>query len=187
MERLAVSEIIKKIKAEELFEAVAEDYSFTLKIDEYVPYVCGAVHDGHQFRKELWENCIHTEYERWFEEDPCTKEFVKTQPIVIAGCDSRFEYDLNRDPDNAVFDEAWGKQLWKEPLSPSEKKQSLEKHTAFYSVVYALISKLEEKFGTIVVYDMHSYNWRRWDREVPVINLGTSNICLLYTSDAADE
>ena len=176
MERLAVSEIIKKIKAEELFEAVVEDYSFTLKIDEYVPYACGAVHDGHQFRKELWENCIHTEYERWFEEDPCTKEFVKIHPIIIAGCDSRFEYDLNRDPDNAVFDEAWGKQLWKEPLSSSEKKQSLEKHTAFYSVVYALISKLEEKFGTIVVYDMHSYNWRRWDREVPVVNLGTSNI-----------
>ncbi len=176
MERLAVSEILKKIKAEELFEAVADDYSFTLKIDEYVPYVCGAVHDGHQFRKELWENCIHTEYERWFEEDPCTKEFVKTHPIVIAGCDSRFEYDLNRDPDNAIFDLAWGKQLWKEPLSSSEKKQSLEKHTAFYTVVHALISKLEEKHGTIVVYDMHSYNWHRWDREVPVINLGTSNI-----------
>ena len=23
---------------------------------------------------------------------------------------------------------------------------------------------------------MHSYNWQRWDREVPVINLGTTNI-----------
>ena len=27
-----------------------------------------------------------------------------------------------------------------------------------------------------MVYDIHSYNWRRWDREVPVINLGTHNI-----------
>lgn len=176
MQKLSISEIIKKIKAEETFETVSDDYSFTIKIDEYVPYVCGAVHNGHQFRKELWDNCLHTEYERWFEEDPCTKKFVKTHPIVMAGCDSRFEYDLNRDPDNAVFDEAWGKQLWKEPLSPSEKKQSLEKHTAFYSVVKALISKLEKKFGAVVVYDIHSYNWRRWDREVPVINLGTSNI-----------
>ncbi|GEQ86389.1 hypothetical protein ULMS_18970 [Patiriisocius marinistellae] len=26
------------------------------------------------------------------------------------------------------------------------------------------------------MYDMHSYNWKRWNREVPVINLGTSNI-----------
>lgn len=23
---------------------------------------------------------------------------------------------------------------------------------------------------------MHSYNWKRWDREVPVINLGTANV-----------
>ena len=28
--------------------------------------------------------------------------------------------------------------------------------------------KLEEKFGVVVVYDMHSYNWQRWDQEVLV-------------------
>jgi hypothetical protein len=176
MERLSVSEIIKRIETEALFEVVAEDYSFTVKIDAYVPYVCGAVHDGHQFRKELWDNCLHTEYDRWFEEDPCTKEFVKTHPIVIAGCDSRFEYDLNRDPDKAIFDTAWGKQLWKTPLSVEQHNKSMAKHDNFYKVVHALVKKLEEKFGVLVVYDMHSYNWRRWDREVPVINLGTSNI-----------
>ena len=101
---------------------------------------------------------------------------MKSHPIVIAGCDSRFEYDLNRDPDNAIYEDAWGKKLWREPLSDEMKAKSLAKHNTFYSVVHALIAKLEQKFGTIVVYDMHSYNWRRWDREVPVINLGTSNI-----------
>ncbi|PKA84210.1 N-formylglutamate amidohydrolase [Ulvibacter sp. MAR_2010_11] len=176
MQRLSVSEILRKIEAENCFEAVVEDYSFTLKIDSYVPYVCGAVHDGHQFRKELWDNCLHTEYDRWFEEDPCTKEFVKTHPIVIAGCDSRFEYDLNRDPENAIYEDAWGKKLWKEPLTYTERKISMDKHRAFYQVVNKLVAKLEEKFGVVVVYDMHSYNWRRWDREVPVINLGTANI-----------
>ncbi|MAZ73746.1 MAG: hypothetical protein CMC70_11445 [Flavobacteriaceae bacterium] len=176
MIRLPISEIITKILAEETFEAVAEDYSFTLKIETYVPYVCGAVHDGHQFRKELWDNCLHSQYERWFEEDPSTKAFVQAQPIVIAGCDSRFEYDLNRAPEQAIYEDAWGKKLWKTPLDPAEIKKSLDKHAAFYEVVHALIQKLEEKFGTVVVYDMHSYNWRRWDREVPVINLGTSNI-----------
>ena len=176
IERLPVEEIIERIKREETFEAVTEGYSFTVKIEEYVPYACGAVHDGHHFRKELWEPCLHTTYERWFEEDPFTKEFVKSHPIVIAGCDSRFEYDLNRDPDNAIYDDAWGKKLWKEPLSEEMKQRSLAKHKAFYEVVHTLISKLEEKFGTIVVYDMHSYNWRRWGREVPVVNIGTSNI-----------
>jgi hypothetical protein len=173
---LSVDEIIQKIEAEEIFEAVSNEYSFTIKIDAYVPYACGAVHDGHQFRKELWQNCIHTEYERWFEEDPETKEMVKTHPIVIAGMDSRFEYDLNRAPDNAIYEDAWGKQLWYQPLAKEMVAKSLQKHTDFYKVVGALIGKLEEKFGVCIVYDMHSYNWKRWDREVPTWNLGTSNV-----------
>ena len=176
MQRLSIPEIISKIEAEDCFHAVSDDYSFTLKIERYVPYVCGAVHDGHQFRQTLWDNCLHSEYDRWYEEDPETKNMVMSHPIVIAGCDSRFEYDLNRNPENAVFDTAWGKQLWKNPLPESEKVKSLEKHSNFYKVVNALISKLEEKFGTCIVYDMHSYNWQRWDREVPTWNLGTSNI-----------
>ena len=176
MERLSVNEIIKRINDESRFHAIAEDYSFTLKIEEYVPYVCGAIHDGHQFRKELWDNCLHSEYDRWYEEDPETKNMVISMPILIAGCDSRFEYDLNRPPEEAVFETAWGKQLWKSPLPKDQHERSLEKHKNFYKVTQALIKKIEDKFGICVVYDMHSYNWQRWDREVPTWNLGTSNI-----------
>ncbi|MFK7782914.1 N-formylglutamate amidohydrolase [Psychroserpens sp.] len=176
MERLSVEAIISKINNEDCFHAISEDYSFTLKIDRYVHYVCGAVHDGHQFRKELWENCLHTEYERWYEEDPETKNMITSHPIVIAGCDSRFEYDLNRTPEDAVFETAWGKQLWKQPLPEDQKQKSQNKHANFYKIVHALIAKLEAKFGVCIVYDMHSYNWKRWDREVPTWNLGTSNV-----------
>lgn len=176
MQRLSIPEIISKIEAEETFHAISEDYSFTLKIEKYVPYACAAVHDGHQFRKELWDKCLHTAYERWYEEDPETKNMVISHPILIAGRDSRFEYDLNRTPEEAVFETAWGKQLWRQPLAEREKAESLQKHTNFYKVVHALISKLEEKFNACIVYDMHSYNWKRWDREVPTWNLGTSNI-----------
>ncbi|WP_452225933.1 N-formylglutamate amidohydrolase [Lacinutrix cladophorae] len=176
MQKLTIAQIISKIQAEECFHAVASDYSFTLKIESYVHYACAAVHDGHQFRKELWNNCLHTAYERWYEEDPETKNMVQTHPIVIAGMDSRFEYDLNRTPETAIYTDAWGKQLWKNPLPKAMKTKSLDKHTNFYKVVHALIQKLEEKFGLCVVYDMHSYNWKRWDREVPTWNLGTSNL-----------
>lgn len=176
MERLSIKSIISKIEAGETFHAVSEDYSLTLKIDEYVHYACAAVHDGHQFRKDLWDNCLHTEYDRWYEEDPETKNMVISHPILITSCNSRFEYDLNRTPEEAVFETAWGKQLWKQPLPEAEKFKSLQKHSNFYKIVDALISKLEEKFGVCVVYDMHSYNWQRWDREVPTWNLGTSNI-----------
>ncbi|MEO0902633.1 MAG: N-formylglutamate amidohydrolase, partial [Bacteroidota bacterium] len=176
MHRLSIEEIIKRIGEGQCFEAVSSDYSFTVKIDNYVPFICGAVHDGHQFRPSLWNNCKHTEYERWYEEDPCTMQMVQSFPIILAGRDSRFEYDLNREPERAVYEDAWGKELWKQPLPEEEKNLSLQKHSNFYKVTHALCQKLESDFQKVVVFDMHSYNWKRWDREVPVWNLGTSNI-----------
>jgi N-formylglutamate amidohydrolase len=176
MEKLSIESIINKIKQQQIFHAVADDYSFTIKIDEYVPYICAAIHDGHQFRKELWDNCLHTEYDRWYEEDPETKNMIASHPIVISGCDSRFEYDLNRAPEDAVFVTAWGKQLWKTSLPEAQKQKSLAKHEAFYKVVHTLVKTIETKHKVAIVYDMHSYNWKRWDREVPTWNLGTSNV-----------
>ncbi|TCI92747.1 N-formylglutamate amidohydrolase [Tenacibaculum sp. M341] len=176
MNKFSIEEIIKKIASEETFEAVSSDYSFTIKIESYVPYVCAAVHDGSQFRRELWTNCLHTAYERWYEEDPKTKAMIQSHPIVIAGLDSRFEYDLNRAPETAIYSDAWGKQLWKQPLSEVMRTKSLAKHKNFYKVVKSLLSKIEEKFSVAIVYDMHSYNWQRWDRVVPTWNLGTKNV-----------
>jgi len=176
MERLTIEQILQNIHAGTPFEAVSEDYSFTLKIEEYAHYVCGAVHDGHHFRKDLWENCCHSEYERWYEEDPSTAEMVRNHPIVLAGCDSRFEYDLNREPEIAIYEDAWGKRLWKEPLADGERNKSMKKHNNFYRVVGALIEKLESLHPQCVVYDMHSYNWQRWNREVPTWNIGTDNV-----------
>ena len=176
IQKLTVEQIIQRIENEQCFEAVTADYSFVIKIDSYSHYVCGAVHDGHQFRKELWDICTHSAYERWYEDDPATREMVRSHPIVIAGLDSRFEYDLNRAPEEAIYEDAWGKNLWKEPLTEAMKKISLRKHDDFYRVVNALIRKIEDRYGVCLVYDMHSYNWKRWDRVVPTWNLGTSNV-----------
>ena len=52
-----------------------------------------------------------------------TKNMVISHPIVIAGLDSRFEYDLNRAPETAIYEDAWGKQLWHSPL-PAAKPDS---------------------------------------------------------------
>lgn len=176
MQRLTIDEILEKIRSKVPFEAVANDYSFTIKIESYVHYVCAAVHDGHHFRKELWDNCLHSAYERWYEDDPATKAMIDSQPIVIAGCDSRFEYDLNRAPEVAIYEDAWGKELWKKPLTEEAKLKSLAKHNSFYTVVRALLLKLESLHDQCIVYDLHSYNWKRWPRIVPTWNLGTQNI-----------
>ncbi|MEX0275578.1 MAG: hypothetical protein AB3N16_14490 [Flavobacteriaceae bacterium] len=90
MRRLSIRKIVSKIGKGEAFEAVSDAYTLHIKIEAYVPYICAAVHDGHQFRKSLWDNCLHTEYERWYEEDPCTLEMVRHHPITISGLDSRF-------------------------------------------------------------------------------------------------
>ena len=45
-----------------------------------------------------------------------------------------------------------------------------------YMVSISKIETVEKKFGCCVVYDLHSFNWKRWDRKVPTWNLGTANI-----------
>jgi len=187
MNKLSIRQILNKIDNEETFHAVADDYSFSIKIDDYVPYVCAAVHDGHNFDKGLWSKCLHTEYDRWYEEDPSTGTMISLLPITIIAHDSRFEYDLNRDPKDAIYDSAWGKKLWKTPLTEEEKQRALEKHENFYKVVLQLIVKLEELFDTTVFYDLHSYNYKRWDRKVPVFNLGTSNVDQVKYKIAIDQ
>lgn len=176
MQKLKISEIIRLIEAEETFEVEAIDKSFSLKINRYVPFVCTAIHDGGALRSELKPKIALDDYERWYEEDPHTGSFIDSMPITLIGKDSRFEYDLNRGPDSCIYEEAWGKKVWKKPLSPKEKQTSLKKHQNFYKVVKALITKINERYGNCVVYDIHSYNYQRWDRPVPLFNIGCEKI-----------
>ncbi|NNF02082.1 MAG: flavohemoglobin expression-modulating QEGLA motif protein [Bacteroidia bacterium] len=173
---LSANEIIAMIKDQKIFEATAIDDSFRIKINRYVPYCCAAIHDGGNIRESLRNNIRLDDYERWYEEDPHTGKFIDSMPITITGQDSRFEYDLNRAPEDAIYEEAWGKKVWKKPLTSKERQLSLKKHEAFYKVIDALIQKLEELFDSCVVYDIHSYNYQRWDRVVPLFNVGTENI-----------
>jgi uncharacterized protein (TIGR02421 family) len=176
MKRLGIKEIIQLIEAEKHFEATAEDGSFSIKINRYVPYCCTAIHDGNHLRADLKTKINHDAYSRWYEEDPFTGDFISSMPITLVGKDSRYEYDLNRSPEECILENAWGKEVWKRKLSPKERQKSLDKHSNYYKVTHALITKLEELFGGCVVYDMHSYNHQRWDRKVPLFNIGAERI-----------
>lgn len=176
MHKLSCEEIIARIAAGETFEAESTDGGFRISIKEYVPYVCTAIHDGHRFRDELKLKSLLSDFDRWYEEDPYTGAFISSMPITLIGLDSRFEYDLNRSTETCIYDVAWGNKVWKKGLTKAEKQRSLRKHEAFYRVTHALISAIEERFGACVVYDVHSYNWQRWDREVPVFNIGAERV-----------
>ena len=144
MRKLKINDIIKRIERQETFEAVAFDNSFNIKINRYVPYCCTSIHDGSNLREQLKNKISLDEFQRWFEEDPHTGAFIDAMPITISGLDSRFEYDLNRRPEDCIYEEAWGIKVWKRPLTPTERQASKQKHANFYKVVHAIVSKLEE-------------------------------------------
>lgn len=169
---MSIEEIISKIESEECFECSSEGMGFFIRIESYVPWLATAIHDGSGFRDELQDISLISRSQRWYEEDPCTGDMVSEAPIFLKGLDSRFEYDLNRAPENAVYDTAWGEKCWKEPLSKEQKSISLQKHSNYYRVLGALLRKLESKFERVVLHDMHSYNWKRHNRIVPEFNLG---------------
>jgi uncharacterized protein (TIGR02421 family) len=173
---LKTSEIIKLIENGERFEAITEDYGLEINLQKYVPFVCTAIHNGSNIREELQDKILVDDFERWYEEDPLTADFIHSMPITLIANDSRFEYDLNRPPDECIYEKAWGKKIWKKPLSQGEKNKSLRKHKNYYKILSALISKLEQLYESCIVYDIHSYNYKRWERETPLFNIGTENI-----------
>ena len=83
LETLTVKEIIKKINAQETFEAVSFEKSLHIKIRDYVPFLCAAVHAGNHLRINLRDKIIHNDYERWYEEDPHTDTFISSMPLTI--------------------------------------------------------------------------------------------------------
>jgi hypothetical protein len=174
---LSEEAIINKIKKRETFTATIDGGGFTLKIEKYEPALCAAIHNGGNLRKELSDNCLLSQAERYYEEDPYTGTFIEQQAITLIGNDSRYEYDLNRNTDESVYETAWGKEVWKTPLTNEQIATSKAKHAQFYRVVSAIVEALAEDFGQCIVYDNHSYNYRRHERtDLPVLNLGTTSV-----------
>jgi len=179
MQTLPESKILSLIRLGEHFEAEIDDGGFIINIDEYIPCICVAIHNGHRLRAELADKCALSSGERLYEEDPYTGDFISFMPITLIAKDSRYEYDLNRRPEDCVYDFAWGKQVWTEPLTDDERLDSEGKHAAFYRVLLALGRYLKKRFGGYVVYDIHSYNHERFGGDsAPTFNLGTEQINL---------
>lgn len=174
---LSCADIVARIKRRQTFSATADGGGFSIKINNYEPTFSAAIHNGHNLRQDLMANCLLSQAERYYEEDPYTATFIDKQPITLVGHDSRYEYDLNRPTEECVYKTAWGKDVWRTSLSSDAIDRSKEKHRQFYEVVSALTEVLLEDFGQCLVYDLHSYNFKRHQRlDLPVFNLGTSTM-----------
>jgi len=151
------------------------------------PLVATAIHNGHQVRKEAAEIMALSEKSRLREEDPFTGEWTTVGDTRIIGLNSRFEVDLNRPREKAVYitpEDAWGLQVWKTKPSPEIVAASLAEYDAFYAEVRRIFNGLEQQFGRFVVFDLHTYNHRREgpggppaDPETnPEVNIGTGTM-----------
>jgi N-formylglutamate deformylase len=151
------------------------------------PVVAVAVHHGHELRPEVaaLHRLSHAERER--EEDPYTGVFTRLADTRVVVHRSRFEVDLNRPPDGAVYgspDDAWGLNLWREPPGDALVEASRAIHRAFYATLHEELSDVAARHGVFVVYDLHSYNHRRDGAEAPPappdenpdVNLGTGSL-----------
>ncbi|QDU93618.1 N-formylglutamate amidohydrolase [Lignipirellula cremea] len=150
------------------------------------PLVATAIHDGGLIRPQLLERIALDEAQRLREEDPCTGEWTAAASNQVIVHRSRFETDLNRPREKAVYQtpaDAWNLEVWREPPAPEMIEESLALYDAFYRDLGDLLTEIVDQNGQAVVLDLHSYNHCRLGadqpadpRENPDINLGTGSM-----------
>ncbi len=151
------------------------------------PLVAVAVHAGHAVRDELADHFSLDEPGRLREEDPFTDIWTEIAPTRVVDRRSRFEVDLNRPRENAVYRrpaDAWGLNVWKGELPEAAFAKSLANYDAFYAQMHALLKEVEREHGRFFVFDLHNYNHRRNrpdgppadEAENPQVNIGTGTM-----------
>ncbi|QBG35415.1 flavohemoglobin expression-modulating QEGLA motif protein [Litorilituus sediminis] len=174
---LSDEECIQLIKKRKCFHAEVNGGSFIVKIDEYTPLICAAIHNGQRLRAELSKLFLLSKQEKYHEEAPYTDELLSSFPIQLIANDSRFEYDLNRAKAlSTYFKRANQKQIWQKSLTPKQRLISHQKHESFYKVLEAIVSVIEKQFGNAIVFDIHSYNYKQRDENTPTFNIGSEQI-----------
>lgn len=147
------------------------------------PIVAAAVHAGHDVRPDAEGFMAAAEHLRRKEEDPCTGEWTRIAPNRIVVRTSRFEVDLNRPPERAVYRtpaEAWGITVWRQEPSREFVQRSLALHEAFYRQLDGYLEGLCRRYGTVVVLDLHAFCRRKRasgdDGGKPDFDIGTRTL-----------
>ena len=164
----------------------ADEQPFSSITGQCGPIVAAAIHDGHWLRPEVRRWLRIDEATRLREEDPFTAEWTVVGDVRIVVHRSRFEVDLNRPRRAAVYRQpadAWGLDVW-DPETPSAvHDRSLERYDRFYADLQRVLHQLVERFGHVVILDLHSYNHRREDAGAPAdpeanpdVNIGTGSM-----------
>ncbi len=153
------------------------------------PLLAAAIHHGHDVRPEVAARLAVSDAVRLREEDPATGAFTGVAPVRVVVHRSRFEVDLNRPRDAAVYlrpHDAWGLSVWDGDRPPPADlvARSLDLYDRWYRRLTAALDDLVARHGAFVVFDVHSYNHRRDGPDAPPadpaanpeVNVGTGSL-----------
>ncbi len=151
------------------------------------PIVATAIHDGNDLRPEVAATMKLDSAGRLREEDPFTGQAIVDVPTHVIVHRSRFEFDLNRGVDGAIYEtpeQAWGLDVWHQRPERSLVDGSLAIHRSYYRMLGDLLDGIADEHERFVVIDVHSYNHLRDgpdgdatpQQDAPDINIGTSSM-----------
>ena len=151
------------------------------------PVVATAIHSGHEVRPDVAEWMAIGAQDRLREEDPLTGLWTSVGDTAIRVYRSRFEMDLNRPREKAIAlhpEDCWGLELWREHPPERVIERSLAEYDRFYADVGELLDSLVERWNSVLVLDIHSYNHRRAGADKPgesiiqnpEVNIGTGTM-----------
>lgn len=164
-----------------------ETNPFEFSGDWLSPVISTVVHSGHGLRPSLRGRIVLAEADRFREEDPYTDAIAAGLPALTVMKTSRFEVDLNRPRDKAIYRtpaDCWDLEVWDGGvLDDASVAESLVLYDEFYEALGKRLDSLAQR-GPFVVYDVHSYNHRREgpdgqpqpQEETPDVNVGTASV-----------
>ena len=145
--------------------------------------VSTAVHAGHELRADLVDVIALDPSTRLREEDPLTDRLLGDVGIRVVARRSRFEVDLNRSRELAVYRASTRRLVstcGSASCSPMSWRSRGASMTTFYACLATHLDRLAAD-GRFLVLDVHSYNHRRGgprrcaepDADNPEVNVGT--------------
>ena len=147
--------------------------------------IATAIHAGHELRPEVRAWLALDDDGRLREEDPGTDRIASRFNTHIVVARSRFEVDLNRRREEAVYrtpSQSWDLQVWRDNLPADVVERSLAIYDAFYGDLGCFLDRASES-GSFFILDIHSFNHRRGpDRAAapqagnPDVNVGTGSL-----------
>lgn len=156
-------------------------------ITDDTPIIFTAIHSGHKLSELCLGNFKLPEKLRMMEEDPFTDDLAKLYPNHIFPTFSRFEVDLNRSRDYAIYQvpsDCWGLDCRIAPPNFSQVEAAMNLYNSFYSDLREILNKFKDQEKDFLILDLHAYNHHRLGHEEPFddplknpeIIIGTSNM-----------